>query len=192
MLRTRAVIEQIKSGTPEQRESAKISLGSALLFGCFPLLLTFFLLGASRHLTWVNFKPLFLNGDLLMLTNATVAAASMLIGKERRNKERFPGGDLFLLMGAALLTGSAALFFMLKLFDVLEFRDPNNYWLSPAVIFIFVGGVLYSYFVVLLDTICDGLSLDPEGDFDRDAKSMQAKRAARKRTNTRTAQEATQ
>jgi hypothetical protein len=181
MLRTRAVIEQINSATSLQKEAAVITTGSALLIGMVPILLSVLILAVARHFHPHELKALFLDGELLMLTNAVVAASSMLIGKERRHKDRFPGGDLFIFVGAFLLIASAALFCVIRVFDVINYKEVNDYLLASGVFVVFIAGISYAYYVVLLDGVCSTTNVDAEAEFDMDEAKMNAKRAARKR-----------
>ena len=159
MLRVRAVFERISGGTTEQKEAALWAVAPALLLGTLPLLLTALLLIFVNRLSLAALGTLFLDGELLVLTNAIVATSAMLIGKGRKDAESFPGGEFFILIGVLLLVLSTGCFVCIRMFDIVQYKTVNWTALGVAMILVFALGALYAYFLFLLDLV-----ISPRGD----------------------------
>lgn len=181
MLRVRVVWGQIRGATAENREAALRDIAPTVILGAVPLLLTILILILINRISAHELGAILFDGELLMLTNAVVAAAAMLIGKERRNRPRFPGGDLFILIGLLLILASTTCFTAIKLCDLLQYKGINDYALGIVISAIFIAGVFYAYYVVLLDGIVMVSGINPEGEVDAATEAIAARLANRRR-----------
>lgn len=180
MLSVRSVVKQIERSTPEQREAAFLAVLSAIVIGAFPLLVTTLILMFVHRITLGAVGAVFFDGEVLILTNAIVATAAMLIGKRRRSAQNFPGGPFFILAGALLLALSTACFVCVRMVDIVDYKDVAWYALDAATVVVFALGAVYAYFLFLLDIVITPIGIDPEKEFDNSEAAIEAKRAKRK------------
>jgi hypothetical protein len=180
MLRIKVVTGQIKSGTPEQKEAALWAVASALLLGGSPLLLTTLLLSFAGRISRASLGTVFLDGELLVLTNAIIATSTMLIGKRRRGAQNFPGGEFFILMGFLLFAFSTACFAWIRISEVIGYTGGDWEVVAAAVVLLFLLSALYSYYLFLLESVIAPQAIDPERELDAAEAEMERKRAGRK------------